>query len=601
MVLTPEELLTAFTGFSVSHWRSSRVAGLVPEPHGWILDHPDSWHVARFPDPPNGAQKVILFLGEAGTGKTTQLNYQASSLALHDENLVVLIDFSQVYLTNSPLEVFQRRVWQHVAGQITPIIERRGLVVPYRAAQYRYFMETYYTPSLTALRDKYGYNGPYDFSTMNDEELAGCDEILEAIGSHEETSNGSLALRAVQHIPDHRTIICIDNVDHLGIEKVEIVMAMLTAVIERDTLAYVAVRPEHEHLVRAFRQSRHVLPFRFQIDESLVFRIAEKRCAGAVDYAYEHKIHVDPVRTYASRLLDLSAAIREDPHSVTVLNSWHNGDLRQMLEFLTRASWSTFNRESQASVRSLIYRTLVQASMPESLMKVFETTSYPCKLYSEPFIFPSLRVLAYLKHHNAGNSRAIDVSRIVQDFDAQFGLSSAMVESAIEDLANEPAQSGALLRVTDDGRRRYVVFLPAGEVFMSHIIFSCDFLSWVYDRSTNDTLPSVESPTNYRQAKLDKAAHVLKYKLLPLFEKEHPYMKQIHGRLGTPSHARRLRAYESLFGYRPGNWFIQQLVGALTDYATTRRLEMTALNKARISVNAATGRLDATYNHPSMR
>lgn len=598
--MTPDELLSGFFGFGATQWQNEPDLDLVPEPVRWIMKNPGSWFAPRATQPPPSTQKVVLYLGEAGTGKTTQLSFDARRLAASSAaTLVFRLDFSHAVLVTSPLSTFAERFWDHVAGQIEPVVEKANLRTAYIAARYRDFMKRRAGRNLSALRDVYGYNGKRDFSKMSDVELAGCEEIRVAISEYEEsTGDGSLCLAAAQSIASHRTILIVDNVDHLGMEKVELVMEMLTGSIERDTEAYIAVRPEHYHLLKAFRQSRPVTVVKLEIEKDLVFKIAETRCKGAEEYARENGVDLHPVQVYARRMTDLCAAIKGDEHAVTLLNEWHNGDLRQMLFFLSQTSWSTFNRDSQASVRSVLYRNLVRSSLPTALMQVFDPTPHPCKGWTHPFAFPRLRVLAYLAHHQA-REKPVALARIRGDFEEFFGLPGRVVDDALAELSVTPPTSGALLRLTDEGEKSHVVFLPAGAVFMSHIVFSCDFLSWLYDQSTLDSLPRVEvDPLNYRQVKLDKAAHILAHKILRVFEVEHPYMQT--GRRATPADAKRLRNYEAMFGYRPGRWFLDLLLRELREYARIRGLDDDVLKASRIQVDSATRKLDAVYDHPGL-
>jgi hypothetical protein len=596
--MTAEETLSAFFGFAAAQWQDVD-RELVPQPYHWIMDHPDSWHVQRTATPSPGAQKVALYLGESGTGKTTQLNYEIERLTQQNrQNLVIRIDFSHIVLMNSMLATFTGNMWRHVNSQIVPVIEKRGLRKPYTASRHHCYMKRRAGEDTDELRVNYGYNGEHDFSKMNDTELAGCHEIRDAIQAYESrTGDGSIGLTALQNMSGFRTILCVDNVDHLGMEKVEIVMGLLTGVIERDTEAFMAVRPEHYHLLKAFRSTRPVTVSQLTIEDDLIFRIARVRCAGAVVYARDNETDVSAVKNYAQRMTDLVKSIEADEHSVALLNQWHNGDIRQMLSFLSQTSWSAFNRDSRASVRSVLYRNLVRSSLPKALMRVFDPTPHPCKNSRHTFAFPKLRVLAYLAHHGA-QERPDRLERMVGDFEEYFGLPPRIIEDAVVELADTPPSSGALLRLTDDGPSRFVMLLPAGAVFMSHIVFSCDFLSWLYDQSTSDSLPPIQcDPMSYRQVKLDKAANVLSHKLLRVFSVEHPYMT---GRPATPADAKRLRNYETMFGYRPGEWFLDSLIRHLREYAKRRGLDDSVLKTARIKTEDATRRLNRVYDHPGL-
>lgn len=596
--VTPEEVLSSFFGFGASQWQEVE-RKLVPQPYRWIMDHPNSWYTNRTETPPPGGEKVVVYLGEAGTGKTTQLNYDVERLTQQNEtNLVIRIDLSHLLLKSSQLATFVQNVWEHVDAQIVPVVERRGLRQSYLASRHRSFMGRRAREDANGLREIFGYNGPRDFSKMTDAELAKCGEIRDAIESYEQrTGDGSIGLLAVQNIADFRTILCVDNVDHLGIEKVEIVMGLLTGAIERDTEAFIAVRPEHYHLLKAFRSTRPVTVIPLAIEDDLVFKIARTRCAGAIDYARENGVNLHSVTSYAQRMLDLVAAIEEDEHSIALLNQWHNGDLRQMLFFLSLTSWSAFNKDSHASIRSLIYRNLVRSSLPKSLLALFDPARHPSSNSKHPFAFPKLRVLAYLNHHRA-LERPLRLERILGDFEDSFGLPRRVIEDAIFELSDSPPTSGALLRLTDEGPANHVLLLPAGAVFMSHIVFSCDFLSWLYDQSTADALPKVQAdPLDYRQVKLDKASNVLSAKLLRVFAIEHPYMI---GRSASPADARRLHRYESMFGYRPGGWFVDQLVDTLKEYSGKRSLDETVLRFATRAVDEASARLTAVYYHPGL-
>lgn len=365
--MTSQETLAAIFEFSSSAWRKEANLELIPQPHRWLLGHPSAWHATRFDEPLEGAQKIIIYNGEAGTGKTTQLDYDAARLDARDDTIVIRLDFSQATLASCPASDFDKKLWDVIAGQVDTVIERYGVEVPYRAALHALYMQTQGGAKIARLRARFGRNGETPYTDMNPSQLATCEPIRKALARSEKKSGPTLSLPAAQNIPGYRTVVCVDNMDHLGIDKVEKLFQHLNLAIEGDTLAYIAVRSEHYHLLKRFKHERPVVQRNFHVEEDLVFSIANARCQGAISYAQEcvpEQLH--EIRQYVRRMTDLVADIKEDNHSKTILNSWHNGDLRQMLSFLSQTSWSTYKRFSQASVRSLVYRSLVKEALPSA-------------------------------------------------------------------------------------------------------------------------------------------------------------------------------------------------------------------------------------------
>ena len=180
-------------------------------------------------------------------------------------------------------------------------------------------------------------------------------------------------------------------------------------------------------------------------------------------------------------------------------------------------------------------------------------------------------------------------STLLDDFSTDFDLPTDRVEAALEVLTRKNGNSGAPLRV--NVATGEIVLMRAGRVFMDHAVYSCDFMSWLYDQSAAE-LPAVEQ-RGRSQVKLDKAVVVLMRKLLPAFISEHPYMRPKRGI--TPSERKRLMGYVKHFHFGPGRWFLGRVLDEFQSYVDSPRRhvpDQRALREAKGTIEPMLARLD---------
>lgn len=323
-----------------------------------------------------------------------------------------------------------------------------------------------------------------------------------------------------------------------------------------------------------FRHARRVEEILLHNDQA-IFKISTVRAQGAVAYISETRPQLTQEAERQSAAIQASLQrIQADPHCVDLVEGWQNGNVRQMLNFATSVS-KVLSKESDAtSVKGVVFSEIVRRGASVQLVDVYDPRHVPTK-HRLPFVFLRIRLLSYLRR-NDGVKR---LSEIRNAFYNHFGVAKSAVDEALDGLSSKRLANGGLVRIAralgEPGDSPHVILLPAGRVFITDIVYSCEFLAWAYEQSTN--MPGITSigrdgiRVDPRLQKLERAAVLVDIKLLPAFVAEHPYIVN-RGRF-RPADRPRLDSYRTLFGYDSGKWFIQSLADSLASYARHRGLE----------------------------
>ncbi len=553
----------------------------------WLDANPSIWRVNReleFNLEPN--QLVVLLVGEEGAGKTTALRAQAEVIEAEPSNLLFRIDFSSAtMLVNAKeAEAHVRALDKEVQLQVEKKLFRSDMWPQYMAAWSR-----------ESLLSATGNNSETDrlrlhlpekvLRQMSDEEILAHKGLgkLARNARNQRTALGSAALAMAARIPGVRVFLHVDNIDHLPRPLIRSTLATLSTLIVGDTICHIAMRPENEELYTAFRQRRETRISRLDSDVSFI-DLGERRIAAAVQFVQanqpaDSRAAQEHARVLTKQLRNVSS----DKPALNLIQNWQNGNLRHMLSFVGRL-WA--ENTGERSTRGLVYSYLIRSSTPRYLFQIFNPSRIETHRFSTVrFVFLHLRILSYV--HRLEQQTCLQ-DALLADFKEAFDLPHARVLSAIEALTFKRGNGGAPLRV--DPVSGEILLLPAGRVFMDLAVYSCDFLSWIYDESAAD-LPPVEE-RGRSQTKFDKAVAVLTAKLLPAFLAEHPYMRPT--RAITPEERVRLRAYVSLFNFGPGRWFLSRMMDELEEYADApkRTVDKRSLIEARHLIEPLLGQLD---------
>jgi hypothetical protein len=560
----------------------------------WLRDNPEQWLVDRqtLRVPYGESQEVLLYVGEEGSGKTTLLTLELERTNAVDKHLpasgtrppvVVLIDFSHGgEVRNAPLDDnFDNKVGEFIRRRVEESVRRdQVLYERYLAARLRFVLREYGT---AVFSDKRIRQIPLMLN-LPDDELLDDDGIVSAVREFVgKEGERDIALRAVQSLSQFRTVIVVDNVDHLGPARVGRLFAFLSSAIDDTTFCYVGIRTELQSEIQEFRHKRRVEVVTLQNDGA-VFAIMLRRIAAADSYLSIMGLSAQS-STKAKYLRNAVHTIAEDASMANLLENWNNGNLRQMMGFIKDISMEVATNKNPHETSGVFYSQLIQRTSSETLTEMLSPTHVPTE-NAKPFVFLSLRILSYL-HKRKGIAR---LNKMESEFRQHFGIRATILEGALADLEMKPHVSGAFLRVESEPTKADTVvrLLPAGRVFVDHMVFTCDYLAWVYDHAKG--MPAVNLQGNKMQIKLNKSVAVVKHRILPALVQEHPYMREGH-KLKDPDSVR-LDSYQTMFGYTRQKWFITRLLGEMMDYAESRRLQMSELNPLNRTVRDYTNRLD---------
>lgn len=549
----------------------------------WLAGDPARWRVIPKEPSVRPAQNVVQILaGEEGAGKSTYLGYLREHFEADSSNLVVYIDYTSVLGPDHQLSFVQ-----HARTQIQRRLQRdREIYMKYRLKLCQLQLDSDFY-MCTPIKDR--FRG--DIEGISDEVMFGDAQIqlaLRLFERNEPLRAAQLAISAVQMLSSHRVILLIDNVDKHGRNRIREIARTFSPRLEADTVAVMAVRSYHALVAkRAFEEIRDVSIVDLDQDSNHIFDIANLRVKSATTWlSLQSQGVADPVTSVSSRLLDALTYIQADDSSRYLVSHWQNFNIRKMLPFLVRVCIRRYGTTAGTpSAQGIVYAELMETAMPKEARELY-TPSFPVVRGRNYFVFLRLRVLAYLfKRKDAYEPPLLE--EVVSDFGATFGLALQDVRDAIKSMtapedeedAEDEDRLGVLIRVQDLNRDQGVKgieLLPAGRCLMESIISSCAFLEWNYDKAIQrNNLPAVDTlGKTPRQIRLDKAVAFVSGRILPLFEKEHPYMANPAFTNRTAKVERetfgRLTEYKRMFGYSTGHWFITELLDSLEGYARNR-------------------------------
>lgn len=544
----------------------------------WLLSNPDNWRVTdKQVDLEHSTQYAIIVRGEEGTGKTTALQMFREELLRMPDALPLWLDFTAC----TELD-FDAALPEFIRKELQSNIRTQGLFMEYRVSlvrmQLQHDFHSFYDLQHEARGDFSGWSDDRILTDMRIRTACAIFESLKPNAAH------LTALKAAQML-SRRPYLLVDNSDLLGRMRVQKIARAISGGLSADTYLIATTRPEnHVAWARGANERRNLTTLNLHSDSQRLFKIARRRLEAAIAYAegHETKLLVTELRQTAERLETAFQDIERDHSATRLVSDWHNRSVRQMLPSLVATASAYAQRTHAESLHGVVFRTLVKHAMPESLVDIY-TPDYPVTRGHEYFVFLKLRILAYLYKHRK-EEEPPTLERLKSDFYNAFGVSGHDTGNAIYEMAERDEErdrlrdnpSGGLLRLEElekDSSVVSVILLSAGICMIEEVITSCDFLSWVYDRSRLvNEVPTAGKTIS--QVKINKAVEVTRAHILPLFLLEHPYMEvglqYFEGGRPTQRAAARLARYRTMFGYYSGHWFIASLRDALKKYADDR-------------------------------
>lgn len=555
----------------------------------WLLDNPSQWRLEESLIPlDTEGQIAIILTGEEGAGKTTELRILLDRIRKDSAWLPVFLDMTSCPDSSAP------SFWSYARRLIERSVAAAGNFMEYRAAFIREEISSGFH-SFYALQQK--HRG--DFSKLSDDNLLNDQDIHLACAVYESAlpvEADKIAFSAAQAL-SKRALFMIDNTDLLGTSNVRAIARHVSGSIMGDTFLVVATRPGNHHTWKTeLNERRHHKTVPLDSNTDRLFKIARKRLSAAKSYSLENSPQsVTGIQGYANKIAATFVEIQSNRSTSRLVSDWHNRSVRQMLPSLLATTREYLKSNASESLHGVIFRTLVRDAMPHSMVELY-TPTWCNVTHAEPFVFLRLRIMSYLNRRIKADPPTL--GKIKSDFKNAFGVAPLDVEDAVIDLLssiertsmlneesaddigvdNEDPQ-GALLRLErslsyDDIDNAKVVLQSAGSLMIKEVIKSCDFLSWVYDR-TNRVRSVAQDDMPLSQAKLNKAVEVVDCHILPLLLEEHkPYMESgldaYPGRRVPLRTRARLDRYRTMFGYETGHWFIGDLAYALGRYAEDR-------------------------------
>ena len=563
----------------------------------WLKADASRWRVPRVTEVRSEGQGslVALFIGEEGSGKTTQLDADMGRF-LPADSLVVRLDFTNAAaLLAAEDDRIEPALGRYVQNQVEAAVTSGGSWELYRRGYRRQVVLRKASNHLTSVKDKYAAeianNELCDDTLQNDATVQeAVDNYVKGLTLHEQ---GIHALEAVQELVGRRAVFVVDNVDHLREKKVDKIFSTISGSMRSDTIALIAARTEHERLTGIFRHRRRVVKTRLDNDGA-VYDILKTRVDSAESYTkIFHPQWADEAELLATQLVHAKDTVWSDPKSRRVVQDWQNGNVRHILSFFSELAPNLNHRDTSVrSTRGLVYAEMVRKGSDPKLLEIFSPQHVACSLHNLPFVYLKLRLLAYLRRTGA---KPVAISKIHDDFSAHFGIAPTVVDSALDTLGSISEVSGAFLRRTSDfsafkfGDGGDVVLLPAGTCFIDEIVYGVDYLSWLHDAS-----PKLHFDPNtglrISEIKLEKALVAVDRLLLPRFFDEHPYLSK--NRALSDDERERLSSYLELFDYGSGKWFVLRLRDELSEYAASRGISAPSIARVNGRLTAVIDRLD---------
>lgn len=579
-------------GFDPNHDRGLRAGDLQPL-RAWLHDNPLAW---LYPDLGPGlnetfTQEVTLLVGEAGSGKTTLLNLVRHQMD-QPGSLVIHLDFTNAsgLMGEVRKDDAGPKFAEMTRDATAASIHRKDLNVGFRAAKTRYLVDRIGHTAIGQIRERFGST----IDAMSDEDLLGNNEIQSAISAYEsQTSDQFVSIQAAQFLPRTRTVLIVDNIDHLRPSwLIDLVLQKLGGILHSTTTTFVAIRSEHERAADALVHSRPINAKYSDSEDTAILRIASTRNQGALDYVKAFRPELlGEAQTRYEALENALSAIQSDPALLRLTTSWLNGNVRQMLSLFTELSLeintaTTKRASDSSSIAGVVYSKAIKEAAPARLIDVMSPQRVHTLKYRKlPFVFLPLRILAYVKMQNGVALQR----KLFEDFKTSFGIDEQKMRSAVELLAEDhPSRPSLVRRGQNSNHANIVVLLPCGRVFIEEFVYSCDFLALMYNSTPR--LPEINRDTNRSTVKLQMAVAYVSEILLPAFLAEHPYINPSY-RI-SDSERVRLSAYDSMFNYGTGRWFVARLHGKLVSYARARNIKLEALTTLERRLSAAVETLD---------
>lgn len=588
-----DELRSIFNEFLTFAPNPEPIIGHPPpdEVRRWIQENPDSWRLSNEALFRNLAEVgTLLLIGEEGEGKTTALLEFAESI-MNTGALLVRIDFSN----NDDLVHVAKK---NYAGALGANITRQLRMQLTKEQDYRQYSAALKRMLFSGEVGKLGNQDERlrlsdEFvQRMTDDEVLSSRQISEALQGITlgERSRTWYEFRAFQAIPDRKIYLQVDNIDHLERGRIPVTLEFLQNLIQKRTHVQLAMRPETEPLYVDYRHL--IVPDRIPMNSGdRINSIVELRLKGAETYIRQHRPELRQAADRAAKQHRKNwQLIRSEPPVRRLVTDWHNGNLRAMLAFAQDLADEYIPEATNRSLEGVVYSRLIRNATPNNLLSILDPGHIYVKKYPDlPFVFLNLRVLAFLDARG-GPTTVRDFQRTLR---REFGVPESSVRDALTNMATRLGTGGApisLLGPVTKGDTE-VRLMPSGRLFINQVVFSCEFLAWVYDRAPG-FLESVD-PQMGQQTKLDKSVAVIKGTIFPAFVEEHPYLNR--NRPPTDLERDRLVKYVKVFHYGPKRWFIGRLRADMIAFAERRRLVESRLNPLCAELDNAVKRLDDIY------
>ena len=557
--ITPPGILEALR-FSLSDTTGLSPQELTPM-HQWLIQNPGSWRLSRtdlLSDERRRTSGSILVTGEAGCGKTTLMAEEADFFRTTPETFVAHINFMDaerideqtkdddliprlgIFLT-SQIEAnigeydrrFKTRLWDaYQAGRAKELIQHEA--GGYLSEVKRKFLSS--------------------IDDMTVDAILAEPSIAKALRDHQEQFQENLmGLRAIQRVeqPD-KIVIILDNLDNIGGRHAARCLDSILRKGKTKALIYCALRNENEY---AAAKLSTFMSERIYVSVPSLRKIVDIRTKGAGDY-YKSKHLAIPrgLATVNQESVKAMTLLERDRNGFRILTKWHNYNIRNILTFVTSRRKQLSRARSGSELHGILLSSLIWNVDGDTdfLLEMLNPSDNSAK--GLPFLFLKLRILSYLRKHGG----QCPMKRLTGAF-SKFGVERAEVEAALTRLGTPTLVVGAFTRTLRTGSGfDSVVLLPAGDLFLTEISYSVEFLGYQEEkRGGKQSFNPI--------ARLNAASYFVGGRLLPAFRKEHPYVRP--GRRPTFRDQERLRHYREDFGFVTDQWFVSGLARSLVGYA----------------------------------
>ena len=508
-------------------------------------------------------RRIVVVVGEAGSGKTTLMNLTAR--ALGEKNVVLHFD-----LKNAPglapdmrREDASGRIAKYLHDGAEAQLQSLGLGHELETAVARLVLREKSHASLTKLRLAHP-----DVYTWPSERLRDDQNVRSALIELSGSIEASVTIQAAQLLPARRTILIFDNVDGLPQWLIETVLRAITAIQRGTSLVLVAIRAENQQAAGVLFNGTKDNVIHLDQDGETLIQITRTRSDGALEYVQQFSPSgLAEAIARRDAIEKAVTGVLKDGALLSISSRWLNGNVRQWLTLMAELSVEIRNSQDvPRSLNGIVMSQMVARRHPSRLYDILQAKRVHSRKYPGlPFVFLPLRILVYIANHYSKAPQR----KLIQDFGRNFGIDEERLRTTIDMLCEARAGSPSLMRraVEADGRVT-LVLLPCGETFVAHVVYSVDYLAEIYLRVP--THAKVPDAPRRSTLKLRRAMIVVRELLIPAFVAEHPYISA--ERPISAKELVRLSAYEDLFNYGEGTWFLERLRARLVNYARARWL-----------------------------